>query len=717
MNLRPASYQRTDKTEHKFEVREDGTIYSYDNAVSDLNDENSDSYDSKFVFDNYVYRSDVQGTKIGDGDSVRFSYVPFKITSVSTGETHVVMTDKNGFFTTKDRRTKDALEEDEAGETARIQNPLDDLMEVKELTKEMLAERADQILYGVWFGTGEFGSKAEMNNNFGALPYDSYVIEEMSCEQNNGYTLQKFFFTVDEKSQNGFVDLETITDDVPEIGTEASVNGKNANVSPAKEIILVDTIEYRNFKKGETYIAKGKLVDKKTGNLMLDAEGKEIVSETEFIAKKVNGKVKVTFTFDGSNMWGKDTVVFETVYDAEGHVIANHEDPDDEGQTVTWEKAEPSYEMYKIRTTKAPSKGDKFGFFALDEVEYEVYVENTGNVVLTMDVQDKFVEGEDYFTAPLLKAVKFDGEGTWNNEGKSENVANITINPKETAIVTYTATVKDEAKEYLAAAAKDSDSLDSKGKDTNMVYQMNETDDNDGYLNEASCENVTYPNPDKPDEPNKLEPKKDIAQTPVQKPEIGTTLTGKDGSKTVVSSKETTLVDTVSYKGLDPSKWYVVSGTLMVKETGDPLVENGTPVSVESEPFKPKKSEGEIDITFVINTKGLEGKELVAFEVVLRLDGYEEGMDLDKIEKKPIAEHNDINDEGQTVKIVKPEEPEKPEEPKKPETPRISNPPKTGDTNKISMYAGLALVALLSLILAAYSHEQKSGRDNRKNKR
>ena len=672
------SYQRTDKTEHRFEVRKDGTVYSYDNGLESI-----------LTFDDYVYRSDIQGTKIGDGDSRRFQYVPFKITSVSNGETHVVVADNNGFFSTKDRRTQDELEEEEGADTARKQNPFDDLLTAKEIKKADLQKRESQMLMGVWFGTGEFGTKADMNSKFGALPYDSYIIEEIATDENAGYTMQKFFFTVDAKSQNGFVDLETITNDIPEIGTEASVDGKNANVSPAKEITLIDTIEYKNLKKGETYVAKGKLVDKKTGETIKDATGKEITAETTFEAKRTNGKVKVEFKFDGSNMYGKDTVVFETVYDAEGHVIAKHEDPEDEGQTVTWEKLKPSYEMYKIRTTKAPSKGDKYGFFAQDEVEYEVYVENTGNVVLTMDVADKFVEGSNYFTVPKLKGVKFDGKGTWNNKGKDDNKANITINPKEKAIVTYTAVVKDEAKEYLAAAAKDSDSLDAKNKDTNYVYQKNKPDDKDGYRNEASCESVTYPNPEKPDEPGKLDPKKDPAQTPVQKPSIGTTLTDEKGKKEVVSSEETTLVDTVEYQGLDKSKWYVITGTLMVKDTGDPLVENGKEITVTSEPFKPWRSKGKQKITFKINTKGLEGKELVAFETAYRLDGYKKGDDVSKAKKTLVAEHKDINDKGQTVKIVKPG------------TPTKRSGPKTGDNARLALwiFAFLAAAGSLGMIL------------------
>ena len=773
------SYQRTDKTEHRFEIRQDGTMVSYDDG----------EHGELLIFDDYVYRSDVQGTKIADSSSERFSYVPFKIISMTNGETHVVVTDSDGFFSTKDRRAAGDLDEDEDEDTSRLLNPFDYLLEAEEIKTADLSAKYKDILHGVWFGTGEFGTRAEKDDRFAALPYDTYILEEMPCEHNEGYTLQRFMFTVDQKNQNGFIDLETITDDVPEIGTEASVDGKNADIRPNKEITLIDTIEYTGLKKGETYTAKGRLIDKKTGEVVKDAAGKDITAEQEFTAKGTHGKVKVTFTFDGSNMFGKNTVVYEQVFGSDGHIVAKHEDIEDEGQTVTWEKPNPKYEMYKIRTTKAPSKGDKFGFFAQDEVEYEVHVENTGNIALTMDVSDKFTQNAEYFTEPQLKDVKFSGEGTWNNKAdfvksggdsskdadketsgdedkdkdqtgtenkedsssdsssasdnatsgsdtdqsgtagigsdgvsdetqvdadktdddvdESLQIANITLNPGETAIVTYTAVVKDEAKEYLAAAAEDSDSLDDQSKDTNKKYQKNKTDDEDGYWNTAYCENVTYPNPENPDEPGTLEPKEDVAQTPVQKPEIGTTLADDKGNKSVAAGKKTVLVDTIAYKGLDPSKWYIFTGTLMVKDTKEPYVENGKKLEVISEPFKPEKSEGTAAVTFVIDTTDLAGKELVAFETAYRLNDYKEGDELAKVDKTVVAEHKDINDTGQTVKVIKVTKspPEKTTEtPKTPSTPGTSTgTPKTGDDRNpwiwLGMIAGGLVVISGSVLL------------------
>ena len=684
------SYQRTDKTEHMFEIREDGVIVSFDD----------NEHEAALTFDDYVYRSDVQGTKIADSTSERFSYVPFKIISVTNGETHVVVTDANGFFSTKDRRSAGDIDEDEDADTARKQNPFDDLLEAEDIKTADLEKRKDDILHGVWFGTGEFGDKAAMNSKFGALPYDSYILEEMPCEHNEGYILQKFYFTVDQKSQNGFVDLETITDDVPEIGTTASVDGKNKDIRPQKEITLVDVIEYKNLKKGETYTAKGVLMDKATGKPVLDINGKQITAEQEFKTFMSNGKVKVTFTFDATSLYGKETVVFEKVYDSEGHVAATHEEIDDEGQTVTWQQMQPAYEMYKIRTTKAPSKGDKYGFFAQDEVEYEVHVENTGNIALTMDISDQFTQNPEYFTVPKLKDVKFEGEGTWNNKDKDEFVANITLEPDEKAVVTYTAIVSDDAKEYLAAAAKDSDSKDEKGNDINREYQKNKTDDHDGYWNTAKCDKVTYPNPDKPEEPGTLEPKDDVAQTPVQKPEIGTSLSDGAGKKTVAAAKDTQLIDTITYKGLDPSKWYVFEGTLMVKDIGDPLVEHGHEVTVWSEPFQPKKPNGSAKISFIIDTTNLDGKELVAFETAYRVNDYKEGEELSKFTVTKVAEHKDLKDEGQTVKVSK-------------EAKRV--PPKTGDNNMLWLYGGLfaaAMTSMLVLVIKEYVRKRKQERED-----
>ena len=128
--------------------------------------------------------------------------------------------------------------------------------------------------------------------------------------------------------------------------------------------------------------------------------------------------------------------------------------------------------------------------------------------------------------------------------------------------------------------------------------------------------------------------------------------------------------------------------------TGDPLVENGKEGTVMSEPFKPSKANGTAEVTFEINTKGLEGKELVAFETAYRINDYEEGMDLTKADKVVVSEHKDVNDEGQTIKLMKPTEPETPTTP----TPKKTVIPKTGDTTNILLPSALLAVAAACFI-------------------
>ncbi|MCR4709152.1 MAG: VaFE repeat-containing surface-anchored protein [Clostridiales bacterium] len=314
-----STYQRTDKTEHIFEIKEDGKMYSMDDLGETL------------IFRNQVYRSDLEGTKIADSSSQRFGYVPFKITSLTSGECHVVVTDVNGYFFTGDRRTEDEIFEDGEGAGLERINPFDDLLQKDEISMEEMESRAGDVRLGVWFGS----DKADVK--LGALPMDKYVLEEMRCEANAGYTLQKIQFEVNEKSTHGIINLATITDDVPEMGTTASVGGKSDGIKPEKDIVLIDIVEYSGLRKGETYMLEGRLVDRSTGETVKDAEGNDVTATKEFTAPAGSGKVKVEFHFDGSNLNGMDTVVFEKLYDSEGNLICSHEDPDDEFQRLTWE--------------------------------------------------------------------------------------------------------------------------------------------------------------------------------------------------------------------------------------------------------------------------------------------------------------------------------------------------------------------------------------------
>ena len=166
---------------------------------------------------------------------------------------------------------------------------------------------------------------------FSNIPYGEYLIKELKPA--DGYLDNEDVFTVTIKNNEQVVELTAINDKVPELKTTATVNGKKEVIAKG-EITIKDTVEYKHLVPNTEYVIKGTLMDKATGK-PFKVKGKEITSTVKFVPDKADGKLEVTFTFDGSAI-KKDTelVVFETLY-RDGVEIAVHADLKDKGQTVT----------------------------------------------------------------------------------------------------------------------------------------------------------------------------------------------------------------------------------------------------------------------------------------------------------------------------------------------------------------------------------------------
>lgn len=166
---------------------------------------------------------------------------------------------------------------------------------------------------------------------FNNIPYGEYLIKELKPA--DGYLDNEDIFTVIIKDNEQVVELTAINDKVPELKTMATVNGKKEAVAKG-EISIKDTVEYKHLVPNTEYVIKGTLMDKSTGK-PFKVKGKEITSTVKFVPDKADGKVEVTFTFDGSAI-KKDTelVVFETL-SRDNVEIAVHADLKDKGQTVT----------------------------------------------------------------------------------------------------------------------------------------------------------------------------------------------------------------------------------------------------------------------------------------------------------------------------------------------------------------------------------------------
>lgn len=133
---------------------------------------------------------------------------------------------------------------------------------------------------------------------------------------------------------------------------------------------------------------------------------------------------------------------------------------------------------------------------------------------------------------------------------------------------------------------------------------------------------------------------------------IGTRAQVEGGGKTApAGAQSVTIIDLVTYQGLTIGAEYTVSGTLMLKDSGQPLMEKGRPVTAALI-FTATASEGFVELKYSFDASLIAGKSVVVFESL-----YREGVE--------IALHADLQDENQTVNI-----------PKKPVTPNV---PDTGD--------------------------------------
>lgn len=540
-----------------------------------------------------VYRSDFEFTKKAENGSDRLAGVPFKVTSLTTGESHIAVTDENGYFSSAsswnahDGNTNAndwALTADGTIDSARL-----------------------DATAGFWFGNNTVldadghattGDAIKADNALGAMPFDTYSVEELRCTANEGHALVNTTVTI---SRNGAtIDFGTLDDPEPEIHTTAYDASDSDHYIGVGTVKVSDKVEYSHLVAGKSYTVTGELRDAETGDV-LKVNGKTVTASQTFTAEKSNGSVTVDFTFDSYDLAGKTLVVYETLTDANGAKLAEHKDKDDVSQQVTVFKPE-------IGTT------------ATDKADGDKNVVSEPEATITDTVRYvNLTPGKTYkVTGTLYEKVK----------GKDGKVTEkkFTVNGKDvTAETEFTAEKSSGEVEvtftFDASAIKDGTEL--------VAF---ETVSSDGH---EICAHADI---------------EDEGQTvTVTKPEVGTTATdGFDGDKNVVADTDATVTDTVHYKNLTPGKTYKVTGTLYQKMTDKDgkvtkkkLTVDGKDVTAETE-FTAETSDGDATVTFKFDASGIKDKTtLVAFESLSYKD-------------KELCAHADIEDEDQTVTVNQP---------------------------------------------------------------
>ncbi|MBQ8983604.1 MAG: VaFE repeat-containing surface-anchored protein [Lachnospiraceae bacterium] len=140
----------------------------------------------------------------------------------------------------------------------------------------------------------------------------------------------------------------------------------------------------------------------------------------------------------------------------------------------------------------------------------------------------------------------------------------------------------------------------------------------------------------------------DESQT-VHFPSIHTKLTDSDGRQELLLTDNTkiTLTDQVQYHNLLPGREYILQGTLINKATGKPIVINDIPVTSEVS-FTVNQEDEVVSVEFSldVNEAGLLHEDGSVDAIVC----YEEVID--SFSRKKVADHKDIEDEGQTVHFL-----------------------------------------------------------------
>ena len=622
-----------------------------------------------FKVSDKIKRGDFKLTKIDTDNQNRMGDIPFRVTNKATGESHIIKTDENGYYSS------------ESSWNAHSKNT-----------------NGGGAYDGLWFSSAD--GSAKVDDSVGAMPYGDYTLEELSCDNNRGKILYKGEFSI--RRDKVTVDIGTIenhSEPTPVITTQASdAKTQYQIIKPSADTDIVDKVTITDTMAGREYTITGTLMDKETGEA-ITVNGNPVTASQTFTSDGTKKVLDMHFTFDSSALGGKTVVVCEKLTYGD-YVAATEEDMENKDQTIYFPE---------IHTTATDSETADHLTLAdsraviTDTVTYtnllkgETYT--LSGVLMDKDTgKELLVDGEPVtqemaFTAGRAsgtKKLKFEFDTTGlagksfvvyetltledvevaehkdiNDEGQTIHIpeAHTTAADNDTKInvsqakdeihVTDTVTYRNlvPGKEYtVRGTAVDKETgkplQDADGNE--LISSVTFTADKaDGTVDVPFTFNgigmagrsvVVFENVYFLDKLIATHADIDDEAQTVHIPNMWTTAKDNDTeSHMSLADSDVTLTDTVTYRNLVPGKTYTLSGTLMNQKTGEPVTVDGKKVTSSAQ-FTPESADGETTVEFKFNTKGMGNTTVVVFEKMLYNDS-------------PVAVHEDINDKGQTIYI------------------------------------------------------------------
>lgn len=582
--------------------------------------------------------------------------------------------------------------------------PAEDAPENDGAQVTLQAATVDQYA-GVWFSGGT-DREVAARDDLGALPYDRYRVSELRCASNEGFELVSFDVRVSRDLY--VVDGGTVDDGaLPVIQTTLAT----VSISDDGTWLLQDSVWYGNLvADGSQYELRGSLhlvgEDGSDAGVLTDSEGNEVTAQTTFTPSTTSGMEVVSFELDARELRGRTVVAFEQLW-KDGELVAEHADIADEDQTA---------QVPDIGTTLTDEAGSKevdgtAQVRLVDEVTYEGLVpqkayqivgtlmdKETGEMLrdgtgAPITAQTTFVPSESSGTAQVT--FTFDGAP---HRGKSI-VAFESLRQNDLELAVH-ADITDEAQTVMvpgigttATDTADADHTLLAEEDAHIVDHVSyhglipgaqyvltghlvdrETGESLAHGVVSTTAELTFV-PESSDGSVDIELSlnaralagrevtvyerlqrdgADVAShedlssddQSLSIPTIGTTATSTEGGKQISAAKDQAIVDTVSYQGLTPGREYLVTGTIHKRTPngGDAgVLKNARGKEVTaSATFTPETSSGSVKVSFLIDATSLDDTTLVAFEQLI-------DVETDAL----VAAHEDISDEGQSVRVTK----------------------------------------------------------------
>lgn len=630
------------------------------------------------TFMDRVVRGDLSFVKKNSDTDEALAYIPFRITNNTTGETHYILTDANGNFTSATGKTTNTNANDA------VLSQYGDKDVIPQSAVDSLAKDA-----GLWFGMGSEETMTSANDSYGAFVYGTYTITELKTEATRSMKMYTSTFTID--TDGKVLDLGTVNNVPMGIKTTlVDVNGEHFT-EPISSITLTDHVAYKNLDTDKTYTLTGTLYVKEGDALT------ELMTETvDFTPSEKDGIQDVTFTFDASALVGKSVVAFQEL-SVNGEFCAEHKDKDDENQTVTFpgiqttardnvtedhvSNATDSITIVDTVAYTGLKKGDTYtvtgtlmdaetGEAALDDDGNAITaskeftaLSTDGNIDITFTFAGVSLAGKTFVAFEQIDhdGKKYAVHADINDKGQTVYIpkihtkaldANTGLNQvladsNATVVDTVTYTHLLPGKTYvmkgvLMTSAGNAMMVNGKTITASTEFVSTTPDGTvDVAFNFDASEIggrklVVYEYLEL--DGNTVASHTDISDTDqtIYVPKLRTTIfDSENGSHNSAADEDITLIDTVRYNGVEIGRRYTVVGTLVDKETGNALLDDAGNKITASNEFVAEKTNGTIDVTFKFSGVCLSGKTTVAFE-----DMYSEG--------KKVAVHAALRDEGQT---------------------------------------------------------------------